>query len=125
MNKKQYHYISIFTLILLLQSCQKPQEFPLKTGNSVLSFTMSYANDLTKNYFPVSITGDSTQGEIQFKIPVVANNSLTQLRPTITVSTGAKVTPAFIGIMDFSKPYRFTVTAEDGQAKKYLLVVYN
>jgi hypothetical protein len=125
MNNKQYHYIYYFAVILLWQSCQKPQEFPLKTGNSVLSFTLSYASDPTKNYFPVSITGDTSQGEIQFKIPVVANNSLTQMRPTITVSTGAIVTPAFIGNMDFSKPYRFTVTAEDGKAKKYLLVVYN
>ncbi len=125
MNKKQYRYISFFALILLWQSCQKPQEFPLKTGNSVLAFTLIYANDPSKNYFPVSVTGDSAQGEIQFKIPVVANNSLTQMRPIVSVSTGAKVTPAFIGTMDFSKPYRFTVTAEDGQAKKYLLVVYN
>jgi hypothetical protein len=125
MNNKQYHYIPYFALILLWLSCQKPQDFPLKTGNNVLAFTLSYANDATKNYFPVSVVEDSLQGEIQFKIPVVANNSLTQMRPTITVSTGAKVTPAFIGNMDFSKPYRFTVTSEDGQAKKYLLVVYN
>jgi hypothetical protein len=82
-----------------------------------------YVNDITRNYFPVS--RDFTQSEIQVKVPAVAGSSLSQMRVTIFIPASSTITPAFKNTMDLSKPYRFTVTAENGDEQKYLLVVYN
>jgi hypothetical protein len=123
MSNLSLKIIAFFSGILLFMSCQKPQEFPLKSDNNVLFITMAYKADPSKDYYPVS--SDLTTGEIQFKIPPVANASFSQMQVRITIPASAIIQPAFVGTMDLSKPYRFSVIAEDGQEKKYLLVVYN
>ena len=103
--------------------CQTPQTFDLKTDNKILSMTLVYVNDITRTYTPVST--DYTQAEVQVKVPVVAGAALSQMRVNISVPASSTITPAFKSTMDLSKPYRFSVTAENGDERKYLLVVYN
>ena len=104
-------------------SCQTPQAFDLKTDNKILSMTLVYLGDITLTYTPVST--DYAQAEIQVKVPRVAGSSLSQMRVNISVPASSTITPAFKSTMDLSKPYRFSVTAENGDERKYLLVVYN
>lgn len=104
-------------------SCQTPQVFDLKTDNKILSMTLVYLGDITLTYTPVST--DYAQAEIQVKVPRVAGSSLSQMRVNISVPASSTITPAFKSTMDLSKPYRFSVTAENGDERKYLLVVYN
>jgi hypothetical protein len=114
-------FVGFYQLCL---GCQKPQEFDLRTNNTILSLSVVYKNDTTRNtYLPVST--DYTQSEIQVKAPIIANTKLSQMGVNISIPAGAVITPAFKNTMDFSKPYRFTVTAENGDERKYLLVVYN
>ena len=112
-----------FSICLAFLGCQKLTLFESKTDNRILSFSVVYVKDITKTYQPVSL--DYSQSEIQVKVPVVAGSSLSQMRANISVPASATITPAFKSTMDFSKPYRFSVIAENGEERKYLLVVYN
>jgi hypothetical protein len=113
-------FLGIFLLVL---GCQTPTTFDLKTDNKILAMTVVYVNDITRTFSPVST--DYEQSEIQVKVPIVAGSSLSQMRVNISVPASATITPAFKSTMDFSKPYRFSVVAENGDERKYLLVVYN
>jgi len=53
------------------------------------------------------------------------NASFSLMRVNIVVPTSAIIVPAFKGNTDLSKPYRFSVIAENGDKKDYLIVVYN
>lgn len=118
-----FKIIGCVSLFFLFAGCQKLTTYELKTVNTILSFSLVYVNDITKTYQPVST--DFSQGEIQVKVPTVAGSSLSQMRANITVPASATIIPAFKSTMDFSKPYRFSVIAENGEERKYLLVVYN
>lgn len=117
------YIVAFLSLWVLNIGCQKPTTFDLKTDNKILSLTVVYVNDITKTYTPLST--DYTQSEIQVKVPVVSGSSLTRMRANIKVPASATVSPAFKSTMDLSKPYRFSVIAENGEERKYLLVVYN
>ncbi len=54
---------------------------------------------------------------------VSSTADLSKLKPNITVSERAKVTPASGTILDFSKPVSFTVTAEDGSTQVYTATI--
>jgi hypothetical protein len=123
MSNKFIKFLAFIGFCPLYLGCQEPQVFDLKTGNTILSFSVVYVNDITRTYLPVAT--DYTQSEIQVKVPVVAGSVLSQMRVNISVPASSVITPAFKNTMDLSKPYRFTVTAENGDERKYLLVVYN
>jgi len=63
--------------------------------------------------------------EIQFKVPTVPGATLKEMKVNITVPPSATISPAFSGKMAFTKPYRFSVVAENGAKRDYLLFVYN
>lgn len=110
-------------ILLLLSSCEQPQQFALKTENHIISFAVAYSAEPTKSYGPL-IKNNET-GEIQVRVPASPGASLTSMRAFVTVPAGAVVLPPFKGNMDLSKPYRFKVVAENGDEKSYLLLVYN
>lgn len=113
----------ILVLIIAFISCEKPTEFPLSENNQIVSFTVAYAAQAIRSYSPVF--SDFSNSEIQFKVPSVNGATLTEMKVNITVPPSATISPAFSGKMDFSKPYRFSVIAESGAKKDYLLLVYN
>jgi hypothetical protein len=123
MSNKSIKFLVFIGFCQLWFGCQKPQTFDLKTANTILSLSVVYVNDITRTYLPVST--DYTQAEIQVKVPVVAGSPLSQMRVNISVPAASVITPAFKSTIDLSKPYRFSVTAENGDERKYLLVVYN
>jgi hypothetical protein len=123
MSNKFIKFVAFIGFCQLFLSCQKPQVFELKPFNTILSLSVVYVNDITRTYLPVS--RDYTQSEIQVKVPFVAGSTLSQMRVNISVPSSSVITPAFKSTMDLSKPYRFTVTAENGDEQKYVLVVYN
>jgi hypothetical protein len=109
--------------LLSLFSCQKEKIFPQSANNTLLSISLAYAKDPLKIYAPVLL--DQGKGEIQFKIPPVQDASFSLMRVNIVVPSAAIIVPAFKGNTDLSKPYRFSVIAENGDKKNYLIVVYN
>ena len=124
MNSKFIKFLVIIGFCQLYLGCQTPETFELKTNNKILSLSVIYVNDKTQTiYQPVST--DYTQSEIQVKVPAVAGSALSQMRVNISIPASSVITPAFKSTMDLSKPYRFSVTAENGDERKYLLVVYN
>ncbi len=123
MNNKFIKFLAFLGFFQLFLGCQKPQTFDLRTGNTILSLSVVYVNDITRTFTPVST--DYTQSEIQVKVPVVTGSALSQMRVNISIPASSIITPAFKSTMDLSKPYRFSVTAENGEERKYLLVVYN
>jgi len=122
MKYKQVKWMGFGVFCVFLMGCQEPTAFELKTANKILSLSVIYVNDITRTYQPVST--DYEQAEIQIKMPVVANSSLSQMRVNISVPASSIITPAFKSTMDLSKPYRFSVIAENGDERKYLLVAY-
>lgn len=125
MMKKELKYLLlVLSMVLIwLTSCQKPEEFELRQNNNVLSISLAYKSDPFKIYQPVLFNQEA--GEVQFKIPRVDGATFASMKVFISVPASAVITPAFTGVTDLSKPYRFSVIAESGAKKDYLLVVYN
>ena len=113
----------LVVVICLLLGCQKEQVFPQSSNNTLLSISLAYAKDPLKIYPPIA--SDLVKGELQFKSPPLQNASFSLMRVNIVVPTSAIIVPAFKGNTDLSKPYRFSVIAENGDKKDYLIVVYN
>ena len=107
----------------LITGCLEPMEFEQKSDNRLLSISVTYDADRTRNFNPVS--SDLTQSEIQFRVPVIPNGTLSRMIVFVTIPASARIEPAFSGITDLSRPYRFAVIAENGDRKEYLLVAYH
>jgi hypothetical protein len=125
LNKRSifsYPFALVLWLPLLLWACESPQQFALRGDNQIINLLVAYAAEPTRTYTP--LINDYSSGEIQVRVPSISNASLTQMRVLITIPAGAVVTPAFKGNMDLSKPYRFSIIAENGDKKDYLLFVY-
>ncbi len=123
MAGKQFIMGIMVVAICLFFGCQKEQVFPQSSNNTLLSISLAYAKDPLKIYSPIA--SDLVKGELQFKIPPLQNASFSLMRVNIVVPTSAIIVPAFKGNTDLSKPYRFSVIAENGDKKDYLIVVYN
>ena len=65
-------------------------------------------------------TIDDTAETVAITVPF--GTDVTTLTPTITVSTGATVSPASGAATDFTAPVNYTVTAEDGTTTKIYAV---
>lgn len=122
MKMRNLGILCVFTLITII-GCEKPTEFTHSDNNKIVSFTVAYAAQTSKSYSPVF--SDFSKSEIQFKVPQVDGAKLTEMKVNITIPPSATISPAFSGKMDFSKPYRFSVIAENGSKMDYLLLVYN
>jgi len=115
--------IGVILLLLNFVSCQKPDEFEPKTQNRIINITVSYSIDASNSFRPLILNHEN--GEIQFRVPRLENGSLSSMKVFINIPQGAVITPAFTGITNLSVPYRFKVTAENGDEKNYILVVFN
>lgn len=123
MAGKKHLFEIMVVAILALNGCQKEKIFPQSSNNNILNISLAYAKDPLKIYAPIS--NDLVKGEIQFKIPPLQDASFSLMRVNIVVPTSSVIIPAFKGNTDLSKPYRFSVVAENGGKKDYLIVVYN
>jgi hypothetical protein len=118
-----FYRLYILGICMMFLSCQKLTTFEQLSFNEIVSLSLVYTNDITRTYRPIST--DYSQTEIQVQVPAVPGSSLSNMRANIIVANSCTIVPAFKSTMDFSKPYRFSVIAENGEERKYLLVVYN
>ncbi len=88
---------------------------PKSTAKEIKSFVF-------KAFTPtISATIDSTAKTITATLPATAD--LTKLTPEIAFSAKASVSPASGVVQDFSKDVTYTVTAEDGSTKAFVVSV--
>ena len=74
----------------------------------------------------ISFSIDGTAGIIDgdsISLTLPAGTDVTKLVPSIEISKAASVSPASGAAIDFSKPVEFTVTAEDGTTRTYIVTV--
>lgn len=69
----------------------------------------------------VSATIDNAAHTVQAELP--SGTDLTELTPTITVSTGATISPASGVEQDFTSPVEYTVTASDATTQVYTVTL--
>ena len=91
----------------------KTVETPQSSDKQITGFTI--ADQIGETEF------DQTDHTIKVTMP--AGTAVTNLKPTITVSTGAAVSPESEVAQDFSSPVTYTVTAEDGSTQDYTVTV--
>jgi hypothetical protein len=110
---KQILYLSlVVSLFLLLGSCKK--EYVKTAYNNVEEFTIA---DLAGNKLKASIVGDSIRVYWPPFQTLPAN-----IKPQISVSSGASISPASGTGVAFKKGTSYTVTAQDGSKKTYFLI---
>lgn len=106
--------LAIFTLILICWSCKK--EYPNLPYNDIESFRIQ---DASGNTLSASIVDDRI---IIYWPPLVDQPE--SITPTIKVSERASITPASGTPVQWQadKPMTYTVRAQDGSSKNYILI---
>ncbi len=118
-NKRQSYFTATMLCGLFLaavfSACNKTEyEQLMRPYNSIERFTISGYGELDS--ISAVVSGDS------IKVYWSGDTELPQrIRPSITVSAGAKVSPASGEEVAFSGSTVYTVTAEDGKVKQYTL----
>lgn len=107
--------LAVLVSIFLVQSCTKTRyDQLLRPYTEISKFTIAGYGELDS--IPAVINNDSI---------IIYWNSTeaapAKIKPTISVSTGATVSPASGTEVDFSESTVYTVTAEDGTVKRYIL----
>lgn len=79
-------------------------------------------HDITDFYEDI-LTGDAIIDSITHRVTIYveANDNVSSLKPTITVSEGASISPASGATVNLSRPVTYTVTAENGTSQKWTL----
>ncbi len=108
--------ISIFSILLLISviliSCED-DEATLSSDNSILNFAISDGStqiDLLINNDNSTVTGN-----------VPFNFQLENVSTEIVVADGASISPAPNVEQDFTNPVTYTITAENGDTKSYVV----
>ncbi|WP_438710553.1 DUF5018 domain-containing protein [Aquimarina muelleri] len=90
-----------------------------RDGNSIVLFSF---NDMNEPYSSFS-TYEEQLVTIRVELPYLT--PLTALTSNILISEGASIVPASGETIDYSSPVEYIVTAENGNKRKYLIVVDN
>ncbi len=90
-------------------------ERELSPENTIVSF------EVKTSLFETNADIDNETGTINQR--VLPGTVLTDIETTIEVSIGATITPDPKTILDYSNPITFTVTAENGETKEYLVTL--
>ncbi len=109
--------IVLFLLLPLLIACSSSSDQqPLRTGNSI-------------SLFQLTINGELVNGQINQSNNTIIFNvidaDLLSLTPTINFSEGATIDPSPNSSRNFNEPVRYTVTAENGIEREYVVIVNN
>jgi len=108
--------IALFFLSILLLACSSSSDEPLRTGNSITLFQLTINGEL--------LNGQINQSNNSIVFNVIDAN-LTSLTPTITISEGATINPSSNSFRSFNEAVRYTVTAENGIEREYVVIVNN
>ena len=88
-------------------------EATISTKNEILSFVLGEES--------ATAVIDSANGTVA--VQVFTGTNVTALIPTITVSPIASISPASGVAQDFTNPVTYTVTAQDGSTKQFVVTV--
>lgn len=110
----------LLVLFLLFVSCERGSApiDPLDPNAEILTFTLKRADGTA--FLPSELQFSIRPDSILLTLP--AGTDITRLTPEITIK-GARVAPASGLVQDFSKPVVYTVTAENGNTHRYVVVV--
>jgi hypothetical protein len=103
-------------LFLSFISCSKPETAPpLSSAKTIQSFVF--------NALPATVKPaiDSVQRTVTATLPI--GTDVSKLVPTITVSPKATINPQSGIAQDFSKPVSYTITAEDGSTRIFIITL--
>ncbi|UII77375.1 DUF5018 domain-containing protein [Flagellimonas sp. HMM57] len=116
MKKLSILFLSLFVLV----SCSKDDDNDnaKSSARAITAFVFAAtANEALTEDVKAKIDEDGKA--INAEVPFGTN--ITALKPTITVSEGAKVSPDSKAVKDFTEEVEYMVTAEDGSTDKYLV----
>ncbi len=107
-----------FTLSLFLVGCSKSMDdYPLSNLRAMVDFSVKFYHNSDNNIF-IEHTGtiDETNHIVTLSLPTDADVS--KLKPTVLVAPWAKVSPASLEVVDFSKNpvAKFGMPSEDGKS---------
>ena len=108
----------LFLLAILLMACNNDEDASNQKSILRFEFLVVDNNTLTENVWS-SI--DRELNLIELKLP--AGVSPSELKPTIIISEGATIQPRNKLKMDFTNGIQYTVTAENGSVKRYMVNV--
>ena len=116
--KKNLFFLALLLFIggIFFTSCEKEAE--LSSKKEILSFVFeSHKNPILEHNVIGSVSGTDVAAEVPFGTPT--NN----LIPSVEISANASIVPAVGVSTDFSNPVNYTVTAEDGSSKTFIVNV--
>ena len=97
-----------------------PQRTPVPPSTDKFISAFSFKQADNTSYLKADVTG--AIGSDTIKLVVPAETDITALKPVISF-TGKSVSPASGTVEIFSSAINYTVTAEDGSTKKYVVLV--
>ncbi|MEM7484312.1 MAG: leucine-rich repeat domain-containing protein [Bacteroidota bacterium] len=114
----------LFLSLFVLASCSKDDDNDNGTAKSSAKAITAFVFTATENEAlsaDVKASIDEDKKTVTAEFP--AGTAVTSLKPSITISEDAKVTPGDKEAKDFSEAVAYTVTAEDGTEAKYTVTV--
>ncbi len=113
----------LFLSLFVLAACSKDDDdngTAKSSAKAITTFVFTAAeNDALSADVKAAIDEDKKTISAEFP----AGTAVTSLKPSITISEDAKVTPGDKEAKDFSEAVAYTVTAEDGTEVKYTVTV--
>ena len=118
-NQKNVIFCVFFILLSsFVLSCHKEKKTPPVAQSSNAEITaVKLLKDTTNIAGSVVIQGDSV------KITVATATDLSSLTLKVTISANATISPADNTLQDFTHPVSYTITAQDGTKKIYIVAV--
>lgn len=121
MLKRTLKGLSLVAAFLLLSSCELHVFNGGSNNNNSKSDDIAPSSEKEITEFVLAdVSGTIGDEDIAVVLPF---GTSTSLKPTITVSDKATVSPGSLEEQDFSVPVIYTVTAEDGSTKGYIVTV--
>ncbi|WP_143153142.1 DUF5018 domain-containing protein [Arenibacter palladensis] len=114
----------LVAMFLVIVSCNKDDDnnkVPVKSSDKEITAFSFLAGDNDGLSKDIKASIDSKAKTIKAELPT--GTTLTKLKPTITVSEDANVSPKSKVITDFTKAIVYTVTAEDETTSKYTVTI--
>jgi hypothetical protein len=113
LRKKYFSLISFIIPVLLFTACKKDKK---SSGKEILSFSFDMVDNpqLRTNLSTIII-----EDTIYWGLPYDTMSKI--LTPNITISSGATILPVTNQAVDFSQPVAYTVKAEDGSKRRYVM----
>lgn len=120
MKKMSMLLAALFLVVVSCSDDDDGDEVEKSNAKAITAFTF-LANEHDSLSNDVKAVINKTAKTVKAELP--KGMSLTKLKPTITVSNKASVSPKSKTEKDFSKPIVYTVTAEDKSTSKYTVTI--